>query len=348
MTSTTLYKQGHDGLRVWKAAIYHSTIGRHSLIIEHGLQGGKMQQEEITHTQYIHAEIEYEKRIQYKLERQGYTRAVPDYVPDLPMLAVQYEEHKDSLPDIVMVQPKLNGIRGLATNEETRSRRNEEITSCPHIKNALKDLPKKIKLDGELYCHGLSFQKHLSLIKRHHPLNETLRKIKYHVFDLVDTGLPFKLRYAKLCHFIPLLNSPLIKIVPTIYAKKEELEASKDEYKDYEGRMIRDPDGLYEPNKRSPTLQKDPWVLHDEFQVLDIKAAKSGREKGAAIFICKANGKEFSVRPAMPLERRRYIFAFKDQFIGDWTRIKYKSLSEDGLPVPPIAEGLRKEREQLQ
>ena len=104
-----------------------------------------------------------------------------------PMLANTYDAAIHyNLPDIVAVQPKLDGIRCIASVKGLHSRSNMLITSAPHIKLAC-NLSPETYLDGELYIEGASFDEHLEIINRKTP-HKRWREIKYNVFDIVCEG----------------------------------------------------------------------------------------------------------------------------------------------------------------
>ncbi len=346
--TTIIYKLGQNGLQVWKAELEHK-----DLYIKHGKLDGALQEEVFSYPTKEEAQTELERRRDKKLNREGYTYGIPDSVPDMPMLATEYKKQGDKLPDQVYIQPKLDGIRCIGSNRSLYTRRNEEIHSCPHIKSALAALPDGIKLDGELYCHGATFQEHLAFIKRDHPTQDSLDKVDYHVYDVLFDSplrpLTFRERYQSLVPILEDLNSPHIRLLKTRLAQKSLIPAylKQEILNGYEGIIIRDPDGLYEPNKRSPSLQKLKKFITEEYQILDIISAPTGREEGAALYVCEHTSdpslppKQFTVRPKISLAERCMIFQSKEGFIGQWTRITYAELSESGVPRMPIAEGLR-------
>src|SRR3546814_5944064 len=70
-----------------------------------------------------------------------------------PMLAEKYDAFEPGF-----AQPKLDGVRCIATKDGLFSRQGKPITSCPHISTALTPLfepTTSLELDGELYNHDL-------------------------------------------------------------------------------------------------------------------------------------------------------------------------------------------------
>lgn len=143
-TTTTLYKRTHSGLRIWEAQLdpNNNLVVR----IRHGAYQGAQQEEVLTHACPEEAQLELNRRIHIKTTKQGYTPHIPDAVPLLPMLVQPYTPHR--LPDEVYIQPKMDGFRCIGSNKGLKTRRNEPITSLPHITKALQALPDGVHLDG--------------------------------------------------------------------------------------------------------------------------------------------------------------------------------------------------------
>ena len=116
-----------------------------------------------------------------------------------PMLISEIPGHEKTIENQseIYVQPKLNGWRCMA-NLRTRKiyRRSDdnlgkEITTMPHINDALPVFTGIEWTDGELYCHGLTLGQIQSGISKGNT------DIKFHAFDLV-TSDSFEIRYAEL------------------------------------------------------------------------------------------------------------------------------------------------------
>ena len=334
MKTKTLYKLSQTSLLSWSIVQTDNTLR-----ITHGQHEGKKQIDVVTHPCVEDADTDYDRRINIKQDRQGYTPFVPETVPDLPMLATPY--NPKTLPDTVFIQPKFDGIRCIGSRDKMLSRRGTEITVLPLIQSALCSLPPGVKLDGELYCHGLSFQDHLSLIKRD-DLHNHHHKIIYMVFDVQIEQTSFYSRLAYLEQIIIDLASPFIQLAPTTGIKTEDIPTVAQKlYSDHEGAIIRVPRSFYEHNKRSSSLQKYKWVTSEECKIVDVTAPSKGRSEGAVIYICQfSNGQTFKVVPKLPLYLRKAYYSSPSCCIGKWTRVYYEALSDIGKPLKPRAEGL--------
>jgi len=110
--------------------------------------------------------------------------------------AVPFEEKRlAKWPTPYIVQPKFDGIRCRAIPLMTGPKGNEYlllsseenvIYSVPHINVILSNLQLRAELDGELYCHGMSFEEILSITSRTINLHHDYKAIKFHVFDIIN------------------------------------------------------------------------------------------------------------------------------------------------------------------
>jgi ATP-dependent DNA ligase len=330
---TTLYKLTNTALLSWSITTEDCKV-----LIEHGQVSGKKQIDIIHCASAKLAVVEMDRRVEHKKNHQGYTQEVPKAIPELPMLANVYNPKK--LPSHVFIQPKLDGIRCIATNYTMISRRGEPITSMPHIQQELDTLPPGIRFDGELYCHGITFQEHLSLIKRHKTHNN-FYKINYHIFDIQSDTTSFTDRYRILRNILENKKFNYIELVPTRLIESEHVDKlCHQHFSDYEGAILRDPEATYQYNTRTDFLQKYKWEQTEECRIIDIVASNSGREAGAAIFVCERGEITFRVRPKMSMHERCYILSTKKSHIGKWTRVTYNGLSTNNVPLKPRAEGM--------
>lgn len=332
MTNTSLYKLSNTSLLIWTA-----TVENNILTIQHGQESGNLQTETLSFDSNSNAVTDLHRRARIKEERQGYSETVPTTAPQLPMLLSTYNAGK--LPELLYIQPKWDGIRCISTNCTMVTRRQEPITVLPHITQELTRLPPGIRLDGELHCPGINFQQHLSLIKRQ-DLHLDCLKIKYYVFDMQIEDIPYTERYAKLVQLFDTYKFSQLVLTPTELIYKHQLvEAMKQNYSNIEGGVIRNPQSMYEYNKRPVDFQKYKWSDTSECKIVDIIAAAKGREEGAAIFVCELNGVQFKARPKIDLYLRKAIYQHRKSVIGQYTRITYEGLSNLGKPLKPRAEG---------
>ena len=146
------------------------------------------------------------------------------------LLAYPFEEKRLSRwkPPYIL-QPKLDGERCRSLNtllfpnsQEQPSRSmlvsSEEnpFFSVPHINQAIVDQGLTwLELDGELYCHGLSFEEIHSRVSRTVNFHSHYLAIEYHIFDIIDEQSSQSQRLSKL---LDLHLAPPLKLVPSYMA----------------------------------------------------------------------------------------------------------------------------------
>ena len=223
-----------------------------------------------------------------------------------PMLAHKFEADKFT-PGFA--QPKLDGVRCIATKDGMFSREGKPIPGAPHIHEALAclfEIDPSLVLDGELYNHEFKddFNAIISMVKKANPspdrLAEIRAKVQYHVYDMPSHLGTFDERSDKLNDIITDLGVDFIIDVPTFVV--DDLEAHDVLHgqwltEGYEGSMWR-ADAPYE-QKRSKTLLKRKEFQDAEFELFRIEEGQgnwSGMAKRALVLVPDAKinpGDEF-------------------------------------------------------
>ena len=313
------------------------------------------------------AEKEFHSRVSKQMSRRGYTDEIPTSKPLLPMLAQTFDPAATYTFPSFYVQPKLDGFRCIGSRVQLLSRRDTRISACPNIEKSLQCLPPGIKLDGELYIHGVEFQILSGYIKRDSPC-QFHHLIEYHVYDMIDTELTYDQRLSqlellvtaiqtawealnlglpcpvKLIHtheFTAPISDP--KALPYINELRDHYIKLK-----YEGVMVKNTMGLYEINKRSPNLLKVKAMDDDEFQIIDVEEGK-GSSAGHAIFVCKTDdGSIFRCNPAFTKEAKRRVWIYRENYKGKWLKVKFQGWTNipNRVPRQPIGLEVLKERDE--
>ena len=311
--------------------------------------------------------------VSHQIARKGYSREIPTTHPDLPMLAHKWSDFKAVWPHYY-IQPKYDGVRCMATPYNLTSRTNKAINSVPHIEAAMglfaavsSILPAgvQLKLDGELYIHGADLQTIQSAVSRNSYDPMMYRYVTYQVFDIV-LPLPFSDRQTllhKLDNYLlasykrppeidsrywvkecPITFSPSVYVnEPTDSAETHNLLIRYNkEFRNsnYEGVIVRNPDALYQPNKRTYDLLKYKEFADADFLITDVIEKKNR----TGIFLCvTSEGKHFEATPAWTTERKQSLLRYKDRYIGRRLIVKYEKLSKDGIPLKPIGVSTRED-----
>lgn len=359
-----LYKMDSKGkIRVWHMDV--ELRGRIPHYVQrHGLLDGKLQEtatavskgknvgkkKETSPLDQCHLEsISLWKK---KRDRKGYSETVPTDKPKLPMLAQTYTKNKSKIVWPAMCQPKMDGIRCMAIITDgqvaLKSRTNMPWKALDHLVEALKPtidaIPgKTITLDGELYNHDFKddFQSLVSAIKRDDPsIDSSL--VQYHVYDLFAEW-DFETRN----HFLRthLEENESIHLVPTHTVESE--QGFFDVYAEYiqcgyEGGMLRNIEGPYDQNRRSPNLQKYKDFIDEEFIIIGAYENK-GKQRGQCTFKCVTEaGAIFGVKPkGSDAQRRQYWKDFqKGVLTGKKLTVRFFNWTTTDKPVPHFGIGI--------
>lgn len=259
----------------------------------------------------------------------------------LPMLALDFKKRGHNIDYPCFVQPKLDGVRCVYTDEKLYSRNSKEFTSINHI---VEELSKAVGmpgiLDGEMYSTKMTFQNLVGLVKKKKLVaadQKTVLDIKYVIYDLVSKD-DYAVRMEKLHKFFKENKFKYIELIVTEEAKNEgQLQQFHDKYieKGFEGLMARNKLGSYEEKNRSKNLQKFKMFIDGEYEIIGITEG-DGIEVGCVIYICKTlGGKEFKVRPHGSHEERKKLFKIGSKLIGKMLTVKYFELSPDLVPRFP-------------
>jgi DNA ligase 1 len=268
-----------------------------------------------------------------------------------PMLAKNFDDYSKKISYPVFSQPKLDGIRCIASKNGLFTRNGKPIPSCPHILEQLQSLFEKnpnLVFDGELYNHDLKhdFNKITSLVKKTKPTEEDLKEssklIQYWIYDVVDTTKTFKERINIVESLV--YSNKTLQVVPTGLAASEEdldkLYAASMDY-GFEGQMVR-LDTKYE-NKRSKNLLKRKEFQDSEYTILDVIEGEGNKTGMAGAMLFKNElGIEFNSNIKGDRDYLKEIWANKNDYIGKEATVKYFNLTPDNkLPRFPYVIAIR-------
>jgi len=282
-----------------------------------------------------------------------------------PMLAVDWMKRKAKLkwePDAgTMIQPKLDGIRCIASKHGLFSRNGKPIVAVPHIEESLipffKLYPDHV-LDGELYNHDLKadFNKIVSLVRKTKPkaadLVETSEKVQYHIYDVAagEAG-DFRSRDEFLSLAL-LIRDPMIateesmlRVVPSdLIFDEEACDQMHGKYiaDGYEGSIIR-LNTPYAVGKRSNNLMKRKDFDDEEMKIV-------GYELGNGNFaglpkVLKVDMGDGTIADATMTGTREYLKEVLDNFgdyIGKEATVQYFGKTPSGALRFPVVKALHK------
>jgi DNA ligase-1 len=334
-----------------------------SIVTVHGQVGGKQQEatvhiakgknigkkNETTPWQQAvsEAESKWKKQLDkgYSEQRKGASMALK------PMLAHKYEDHQKKVVFPAIVQPKLDGVRAIATRKgmdvSLVSRQGKQHVGLGHIRQALLALLGEDEvLDGELYVHGMTFQELVSLVKRDQADSV---KVQYHIYDTI-AAVPFSQRWARLVakklSAVLVAGQPADGPVRFVEARKVE---SHDEVAEahsyftslgYEGVMLRWGDEPYKAGYRSQRLLKVKAFKDEEFKIIDVVPG-IGKEEDKGTFVCVTKlGVTFNARPRGSDSQRAEYLANKTVYVGRSLTVRFFEWTTGDQPVPRFPVGI--------
>ena len=260
-----------------------------------------------------------------------------------PILARNWKDMKHKIDyEVCHIQPKLDGIRNVATLNQNQSRNGEIFVNIPHIIDEMRYLFDRIPdltTDGELYNHLFkhNFNKISSMIKKtvNLDIQEAAKYVQYHIYDCFVPRYPdidFVDRYNLLRTYVE--QTDYIKLVETHYIRVDQVDeyAAKFISDGYEGAMVRFP-GKYEGGKRSKSLLKWKEMMDAEFRIKEVREG-NGNKAGmaASILMEKEDGTEFSTGVIGDEEYCRNLLKIKDDIKGKMGTVLFQNYTPDGIP----------------
>ena len=266
------------------------------------------------------------------------------------MLAREYDVSKGVGFFPCIVQPKLDGVRMLASRSFMISRQGNSFGHLDPVFGPDLHLvgDDDVVLDGELFAKGIGFQKIVSLVKKSDPSAAADSQLAFHVYDVILSRLPkatFAERESYLRHLFATkpFSHRIVFVRSSVARGPDDVETALDKYVSmgYEGVMLRNPASPYESGKRSDGLQKYKRFKDGEFEIVGFVEA-SGKDAGTVVFECStASGARFRVRPTGTLAERRTLLRIAPDLIGKLLTVKYQELTDGDVPRFPVAVGIR-------
>lgn len=275
----------------------------------------------------------------YSEDRGGKSKALS------PMLAHTYEDKLHLVTFPSFIQPKLDGIRCIATRIgdtiSLKSRQNKEFVGLAHIRKALlNELDDGESWDGELFNPELTFQQLVKLVKKDQP--ESI-KVQYHIYDIIgDT--PF---IERTCQLISLVGEKRFSLTEHLVSVPTKIVKSHEEViqhhkvfiaEGYEGSILRVGDCMYKAGDRSSQLLKVKDWITEEFEIIGVLADVHETQ---GIFECKTKtGGVFKARAKGEDAEREYYLQHPDEFIGKLLTVEFFEWSTSEIPLPRFPVGI--------
>ena len=346
-----LHKRDNNGrIRLWWMEQSFSQYRTH-----HGLDGGTITTSGWTTVTKGNQGRTIDQQVHFEVQAAYAHQLARDYFelkenPDIPkvifpMLAQKLEKKKYT-PGYI--QPKLDGVRCVATAKGLFSRQGKPIESVPHIMEALKpafDQDPDLILDGELYNHHLrdEFEELMSLCRKSGKkltpeILEQTSVMQYHIYDVISLKGPYADRGHAFTDLVFDLDDPAIYAVRTMTLAATYEEAIEEALRlvdvGYEGGIWRDQFGEYEVDHRSAHLRKIVFMDSAEFPFVRLELGNGNWAGIPKSVVCLTeDGREFS---AGIKGTREQNLALLDRKIKQVT-LNYKGLTGYGIPRCAVA-----------
>jgi ATP-dependent DNA ligase len=243
-----------------------------------------------------------------------------------------------------IVQPKYDGVRcraipiAGANGDKCLLLSSEEniIFSVPHLNEIIGGLNIQAELDGELYCHGMSFEQIVSITSRSVNLHPDYNRIQFHCFDIVNSEPQMK--RSLIIENLRGLNPHLVVAPFWLCENLDDVMRTHDKLQElgYEGIIVRHTQAPYEL-KRSLYVMKFKAKKEDDYEIIGYneEVSISGESKGTlGALVCKSgDGNTFHVGTGFSEDVRRELWLKREELFGKTAKVKYQHLTT-GKQVP--------------
>jgi len=270
------------------------------------------------------------------------------------MLAHKFDKSRVDWNQAVYIQPKLDGVRCLFTQDGAYSRNHKQFMNVRHIEMALKpffDQYPDVILDGELYNHKLKrdFEKIISLVRKQKPTDtdrlDAQHLVQFHVYDYFD-GVMYDSydtrRDQLICSNIYDAQIKYVHAQPVkSYEQARDFHA-KYLSDGYEGSIIR-LDGLYK-HGRSYDLMKFKDFSDTEATIIGYEIGKGKRTGTLGKFIMLDDeGVRFGCPPGKGYTYKDLASMLKniDSYIGKRATFTYFQRTQAGSYRHPLFKTIR-------
>jgi len=245
-------------------------------------------------------------------------------------------------------QPKYDGVRCRAVPIQDGylllSSEENPIFSVPLVLASINKLRfTNFEFDGELYCHGMSFEQIFSTTSRTRNLHPDHQNISFNIFDIVDEGKAQLERLKNLydIYHNAVFSGDFLHLAPfTMALSLDGVMKAYDDFigKDYEGIIVRNADAPY-LRRRSTWVMKFKPKQEDIYDITGYKEEvdKEGIPKGRlGALICYSNAGTFGVGSGLTDELRETLWNSRETLKGKKLRVGYQHVTERGIPRFPI------------
>ncbi len=241
-----------------------------------------------------------------------------------PMLAKTYTNQ-----DVTgwLMSEKLDGVRAIWTGSKLMSRLGNQFYAPPSFTS---QLPPDIMLDGELYIGRGLFQKTVSIVRRHVPVDAQWGDIRYCVFDAPEALGRFE---ARVMFYMLLDCNNALSTVKQVQCKS--ISHMTQFFNDLcengaEGIILKNPASMYKQRRSSSMLKYKPKPTKSIACVVGYEPGKGKYVGMVGALICIWKGKSIKLGSGLTDTLRE-----SPPSIGTEVKFKFQELTDVGLPRFP-------------
>jgi ATP-dependent DNA ligase len=249
-----------------------------------------------------------------------------------------------------LIEPKMDGLRATLVVDCSEHAISAKFLSSgghpyPAVTHLVDEFLEKYRgtesiiIDGELYCHGMTLEEINSAVKS---LKPSTLDINFHIFDLplLDDVQAARSYAAK--HITAKLGSDKFPMLETLHIGHEDevmIHHNRWVEQGYEGAMLKDPNGTYQPGQRSSFWTKVKMFDDTEFPVIDMSL---GQREEDLIVTCRCKDGDFDVKMTGSRAIKAQQWADRANIIGKMQlTVKHFGFSKYGVPNLPVGKSFR-------
>ena len=263
-----------------------------------------------------------------------------------PMLAKNYRTYEGKLNLPLLVQPKVDGVRGIiGRDNKIWTRRGKRIFGAPKIQKELAKCFPGIPFDGEFDHDELSQEEVSGIVRRKTKIIEN-SGIFYWVFDVASDS-PMKYRWNRLQDLFVLRELHHVRLLPTFELHEwEDLDLYLDEFvnQGFEGAILRNFESPY-VHSRTKMLLKLKRFFDCEAIVTACLEGEGKYKKHLGKFAIKAIDGSWTGNTGAGFtdEQRRVYWKIRRKLVGRQITIKCQKFTNHGKPYVPVFRRFRDE-----
>lgn len=264
-------------------------------------------------------------------------------------------DKKNKYPRIM--EPKLDGVRATCVIDKKDndavvsflSRSGKPYYSLAHLAAIVwqksEIFPQGITiLDGEIYKHGWTLSEINTAVKKYR--EGITKQLNFWVYDIASSDSTQSIRSITTKDYVKKIGSPLQSLPSTNIISDKAVQFAHDIFIEagFEGGMLKDPNGTYQPGQRSSFWTKVKMFDDDEYKIVGYELGERGVED--LIFICESpNGSTseptFKAKMKGSTASKQLLFDDMENIIGKDLTVKHFGFTDYGIPNLPTGKTIR-------